>query len=122
MENRHSMQIAINRVVAIRYTMKNSDGEVLEDIMNGDPVNYLHGSAGILQLLQGQLEGLKQGNKKTVKLLATSGLTTEDFTFEVIVDAVRDASNEELLLGYPVTLTVEKCEEGCVCYNEHFTL
>lgn len=116
------MKIAANRVVAIRYTMQNSNGDVLEDTMQSDPVNYLHGSSGIIELLQLQLEGLKQGDKKKVTLPASSGMVTEDFTFEVIVDAVRAASNEEQLLGYPVILTVEKCEESCDCNNEHLPL
>jgi FKBP-type peptidyl-prolyl cis-trans isomerase 2 len=98
--------------------MKNSSEEVLENTMNHDPVNYLHGSTGIQPLLQAQLEGLRIGDKKTVFLLAESGLTSEDFTFEVIIDDVRAASSEEIMLGYPVKLTVQKCEAECSCYDQ----
>ena len=85
--------------------------------MNSHPVTYLHGSTGILFLLQEQLEGLKAGDKKVVYLTAASGLTNEDFIFEVIIDQVRAALEEELLLGYPVQLNVTKCEVDCDCYN-----
>ncbi len=67
-------------------------------------------------MLQAQLEGLKAGDKKTVYLTAASGFTNEDFIFEVIVDEVRDALKEEILLGYPVQLNVAKCEADCDCY------
>ena len=118
MENRHSICVEANSVVSIRYIMKNGRGEVLEDTMNNDPVSYLHGGAAILQLLQAQLEGLKQGDRKTVCLPAAEGLTSEDFTFEVIIDQVRKASPEEMLLGYPVSATAEKCEADCDCYHQ----
>lgn len=108
-----------NSVVAIRYIMKNSRGEVLENTMNGDPVNYLHGSSAIQPLLQAQLEGLKVGDKRTVYLTAESGLTNEDFVFEVTVDDVRAASPEEIMLGYPVKLSLQKCETDCACYDQH---
>ena len=110
------MHIANNSVVSIRYIMKNSKEEVLENTMNNDPVNYLHGSTGILPLLQAQLEGLKTGDKKVVYLAAASGLTNEDFIFEVIIDEVRAALKEEVLLGYPVKINVTKCEAACDCY------
>ena len=68
-------------------------------------------------LLQAQLEGLKAGDKKVVYLTAASGLTNEDFIFEVIIDEVRVALKEEVLLGYPVKLNVPKCEADCECYR-----
>ena len=111
------MQIAKNNVVSIRYIMKNSQGTVLENTMNNLPVSYLHGRDGIQPLLQEQLEGLKAGDKKVVYLPAAAGLTREDFIFEVIIDEVRAALKEEVLLGYPVKLNVPKCEADCDCYR-----
>lgn len=111
------MHIAKNSVVSIRYIMKNSNEEVLENTINDIPVSYLHGSPGIQPLLQAQLEGLKAGDKKVLHLTAASGLTNEDFIFEVIVDEVRVALKEELLLGYPVKVNVPKCEADCDCYS-----
>ena len=111
------MQIVKNCVVSMRYIMKNSNGDVLENIMNNDPVNYLHGSSAIQPLLQVQLEGSKAGDKKTVYLTTAAGLTTEDFTFEVIIDDVREAFVEEILLGYPVKINLTKCNVDCNCYS-----
>jgi FKBP-type peptidyl-prolyl cis-trans isomerase SlyD len=111
------MTVAKNSVVSLRYNMKNSKGEVLENTMDSLPVSYLHGAAGILSLLQEQLEGLKAGDKKKVYLNSISGLIEEDFVFEVIIDQVRAALEEEILLGYPVEVNVQACEADCDCYN-----
>jgi len=116
--NKHDqIAVAKDNVVALRYIMKDSQGDILENTMKREPVNYLHGSPAILSLLQAQIEGLNAGDKKTIYLTSGSGLTNEDFTFDVIIDDVRAASKEEILLGYPVKLTVEKCENDCECYN-----
>jgi FKBP-type peptidyl-prolyl cis-trans isomerase SlyD len=111
------MTVAKNCVVSMRHIMKSSKGVVLENTMNSLPVSYLHGAAGILSLLQEQLEGLKAGDKKIVFLAATSGLTAEDFVFEVIIDQVRTALKEEIMLGYPVQANVQACEADCDCYK-----
>jgi FKBP-type peptidyl-prolyl cis-trans isomerase 2 len=111
------MCIAIDTVVAMRYIMRNSKGMVLEDTMHAAPVNYLHGSGSIQPLLQVQLEGLQPGHKKTVYLLKESGLTDDDFSFEVIIDNVRAALPEEILLGYPVKIDTDTCEMNCICYT-----
>ncbi len=111
------MKIAKNSVVSIRYIMKDGAGLVLENTMNSHPVSWLHGSVGIQPLLQAQLEGLKAGDMATVYLDAASGLTTSNFSFDIIIDEVRTALEEELLLGYPVQLAVQPCGAGCLCYT-----
>ncbi len=116
------MQIVKDSVVSIRYIMRSSSGTILENTMNHNPVNYLHGSTGILTLLQAQLEGLRAGDKKQVYLTTASGLTNEDFNFDVIIDEVRVASKEEILLGYPVKINVAKCEANCDCYRGELSM
>jgi len=111
------MCITKDTVVAMRYIMRNGKGVVLENIMDAAPVNYLHGSAGIQPLLQAQLEGLKTGDKKMVYLLKESGLADDDFSFEVIIDSVRAALPEEVLLGYPVKIDTDTCGGECECYK-----
>ena len=111
------MCITKDTVVTMRYIMRNSKGVMLEDTMNAAPINYLHGTGSIHPLLQAQLEGLKQGDKKLVYLLKESGLTDEDFSFEVIIDNVRTALPEELLLGYLVNIDTGKCDIDCACYG-----
>ncbi len=108
--------ISKDRVVSLRYIMFNGRGEVLENSMEGSPISYLQGSNGIQLLLQRQLEGLTTGSRKSIVLAKDTGLTDDDFSFEVIIDEVREALPEELLLGYPV-LPPAACGEDCGCYR-----
>src|SRR5215510_1660131 len=92
-------------VVALRYIMRNGKGDVLEDTMQSSPVNYLHGSDGILPLLQQQLKGLKAGDKRRVYLFKNNNDVDDDFEFDVVIDDVRTALPEEIILGYPIQIT-----------------
>ncbi len=111
------MSVSKNMVVYFRYIMKNNKGDVIENITNGNSKCYLHGSLGILPSLQSQFEGLQAGDTKLVYLTEDSGLTGENFTFEVIIDEVRKAQEEELILGYPVIADNSICNSNCVCYD-----
>jgi len=105
-------------VVALRYIMRNGKGVILEDTMDAAPVNYLQGSTGILPVLQQQLKGLKSGDKKRIYLLKETCAADDDFDFDVIIDNVRAALPEEVMLGYPVQITMEICKNDCCCYDE----
>ena len=97
--------------------MKNSKGEVIEDTMGSYPKYYLHGSSAIQAYLQLQFEGLKVGDTKIIYLKKESGLTNEDFTFNIIIDKLYPASEEELMLGYPVIRDNLICNDDCICYR-----
>ncbi len=111
------MRVTKNIVVSIRHIMKNSRGEVLEDNMNAKPASYLHGSSGIHHLLQAQLEGLKEGDTRRIHVNSESGLTDDDITFDIVIDKLREASQGELILGYPILSGDERCDEDCICYK-----
>lgn len=106
-----------NMIVSIRYIMKNSRAEILEDNTNGTPVHYLHGSTAILICLQKQLEGLKPQDKKKIFLTKEAGGPEETFSFDVIIDAVRLALKEEIMLGYPVLADENICPDDCDCHQ-----
>lgn len=111
------IKIADNHIVSMRYSIKNSEGLVLENAMQSDPVSYLQGGNGILALLQKQLEGLQAGDKKLVYLHKADNFTEEDFVFDIIIDEVRPASGEEIALGYPLPADVKGCGATCECHN-----
>jgi FKBP-type peptidyl-prolyl cis-trans isomerase 2 len=111
------MRITKDKVVSIRYVMKNDSGEELENTMQGDPVTYLHGGSSILQSLQSQLDGLEVGDKKPVYLSEAEGSIGGTLVFEVIIDKIRAAQHEEILLGYPVAVDTEECSAECGCYK-----
>jgi G3E family GTPase len=88
-----------NTIVRVRYTMKNGRGEVLEN----RSITYLHGSSSISPILQSQLQGLGPGEQKQIELKKGQEDADDDFTFDVIVEAVREATQEEQERGTPIT-------------------
>jgi FKBP-type peptidyl-prolyl cis-trans isomerase SlyD len=112
------MKVACNTVVSMRYKMQNSKGEVLENILDGSSVEYLHGSGNILPTLEAYIAGLKAGDTKKIfiKRMADFQEVDDDFSFEVVIDSVRQASDEEIKKGFPLeTDQPEECGPGCIC-------
>ena len=112
------MQIGVNTVVGFRYRMLNGKGEVLEDILEGSPATYLHGSGNIMPALEEQLEGLSAGDSKQIIVSGDTGFagTDDEFSFEVIIDFVRSATEEEVNLGRPKEQGEEEdCGPDCIC-------
>jgi CobW/HypB/UreG, nucleotide-binding domain len=72
--------------VAMRYILRNSKGEVLED----NHAIYRHGSSTISPRLQTQLEGLKAGDSKQITLKKGEEGADDDFFFEVVIDSIRE--------------------------------
>jgi FKBP-type peptidyl-prolyl cis-trans isomerase SlyD len=94
------MVVANQRVVSIRYIMRNRNGEEIENNMHDAPLTYLHGSGNIMPELESVLTGLKPGDRKSLSVEdeLISGLW-EEYHFEIIIDEVRAATEEELLKG-----------------------
>jgi FKBP-type peptidyl-prolyl cis-trans isomerase SlyD len=51
------MVVAKDKVVAIDYTLKDSDGQIIDQSKNEEPLSYLHGSGMIITGLEAALEG-----------------------------------------------------------------
>ena len=102
------MEIAQKTVVSLRYIMKNSEGEEIENTFAGPAVQYVHGAGKILPELETQLNGLKKGDKKSITLELP-----DTFHFEVEIDDIRVATIEEIAAGKP--LTINDCGPGCNC-------
>lgn len=56
------MKIANERVVAIHYTLTDSDGQQLDSSRGGEPLTYLHGASGLIPGLERELEGRQEGD------------------------------------------------------------
>jgi FKBP-type peptidyl-prolyl cis-trans isomerase SlyD len=112
------MKVEDGTVVSIRFEMINNKGEVLESILDCSPINYLHGSGNVLPLLETELIGLEAGDKKTIFISKDQGYedTDEDFTIEVVIDAVRGATEQELMYGQLNShALMDRCAPGCNC-------
>ena len=85
--------------------------------MNKVPVSYLHGSGNILPALESCLEGLKKGDQKSISISnETNSELHDQFYFDVTIDDVRPALDEEVKKGKPVRLgEANQCGPGCCC-------
>ncbi len=108
------MEITDKSVVALRYIMKDNKGEELENTMESQPVEYLHGAGKILPQLELRLEGMKAGEKKSFSFSDESN-SNEEFYFDVIIDEVRRATEKELQIGKPFEKNNNECGPDCCC-------
>ncbi len=65
--------VADKSVVTIHYTLKDSDGEVLDSSAGQDPLAYLHGAGNIVPGLERELTGKKVGDKLNVVVKPEDG-------------------------------------------------
>jgi FKBP-type peptidyl-prolyl cis-trans isomerase SlyD len=99
--------------------MKNSKGDILENRLQAKPVEYLHGSDNILPALQCSLTGLLPGAQASISISNKQGLLLDDdFYFDVVIDGVRPATEDEIKKGKPVKVEIkEDCGDDCDCYK-----
>ncbi|RYG03486.1 MAG: peptidylprolyl isomerase, partial [Chitinophagaceae bacterium] len=50
-------QISNGKVVSFSYTLKDSEGNILEQTDKNEPMQYLHGNQNIIPGLERELEG-----------------------------------------------------------------
>lgn len=79
------MDVQANRVVAIDYTLKGDDGQVIDSSADGSPLYYLHGHSNIVEGLEQALEGKQVGDVVEVSVPPEKGYGVRDETrvFEV---------------------------------------
>ena len=102
--------------MSLRFIMKNEKGEVLEDIIDRKPVDYLHGSGNILPPLEAAVEGLQTGDRKSIVFNNDTSNTAESYYIDLVIDNVREATPFELQQGKPEPKPSDKtCGPGCCC-------
>ena len=78
------MQISKNSVVTLNYTLKNDQGEVLDESQDGSFL-YMHGAGGIIPGLEGQLEGKSAGDTFSAHIEPTDGYGERDDSMVQVV-------------------------------------
>ena len=106
------MKVEAGKVVSLRFVMKNAAGDVIEDIMDQVPVEYLHGSGSIQPSLEAAVDGLQAGDAKHI--LFKNDSSGEEFQIDLVVDAIRPATAEEIKEGRPQK-KAEICGPNCCC-------
>lgn len=67
------MKIEKNKVVTFFYSLKNAQGEELENNFDSDPSAYLHGHQNIFSALEDALAGKEEGDEVSVTLSPEQG-------------------------------------------------
>ncbi len=67
------MKIAKNTVVAIDYTLKDDEGEIVDSSEGQDPLHYLHGHGNIVAGLERALDGKEAGENVSVSIAPKDG-------------------------------------------------
>src|SRR5690606_17713133 len=72
------MEVQANRVVAIEYTLKGDDGQVIDTSTGREPLYYLHGHGNIVEGLEEALTGKTIGSQLEVSIPPDKGYGTRD--------------------------------------------
>ena len=81
------MQISKNAVVTLNYTLKNDQGETLDESQDGSFL-YMHGVGGIIPGLEIQLEGKSTGDALTAHIEPADGYGERDDSMVQVVQQV----------------------------------
>ena len=102
------MRIARNHVVTIQFQLTNSNGEVLDSASATEPLEYLHGAAGVLPMLERSLAGRVAGDSFDVTITPDQGFGERQPRLVEVVPRSRWPNPEELTVG----ASVERIEES----------
>ncbi len=72
------MHITKHKVAAIRYTLRNDAGEVLDSSEGGEPLYYLHGEHNLIPGMEEGLEGRQAGDKLNLSIPPEKGYGVRD--------------------------------------------
>lgn len=105
------MKIEKDKVVLIDYTLKNSDGDVLDSSIGQEPLPYVHGAGDIIIGLEKALEGKQKGEKINVTVSSEEGYG--DYLDELVREAKKDEFSDVQDLKEGTHFEVEiETEEG----------
>ena len=101
------MVIAENTVVSINYTLKDSDGKVLDTSEGREPLVYLHGVGALIPGLEKELEGKTAGTDVNAVIPPEEayGERRDDLLKVVSKDGFQ--GDEEMQVGMQVQLQTE---------------
>ncbi len=83
------MQISENSVVAIEYTLKDNDGQVIDTSEGREPLVYLHGHSNIIPGLEKAIEGKAPGDELEVTVPPEDGYG--QYREELVQDVPKEA-------------------------------
>jgi FKBP-type peptidyl-prolyl cis-trans isomerase SlyD len=92
------MQISKNKVVAIHYTLRDNDGNIIDSSNGGSPLHYIQGIGNLIIGMEEGLEGKSKGDKLDIKVGPEKGYGVKND--ELIQKVPRSAfGNQEVKAG-----------------------
>ena len=90
------MPIQANKVVSVNYTLKDSEGVIIDSTANSPPFAYISGSEQILSKLEEEVSGMIIDSRKNIKLTASEAYG--DYDEKDVQQAKRDQFPEDFNL------------------------
>lgn len=95
------MSLTKNQVATVAYTLKNGDGDVLDQASKDDPMTFLHGVGGMIPGFEKALEGKNIGDSFSIVIDPADAYGERDDTLtqDVASSMFGDMSDEHLVPG-----------------------
>lgn len=93
------MQIQLNSVASIDYTLTDDSGEVLDSSSGQGPLTYIHGTGGLIPGLESELEGKAAGATFKVRIAPENAYGVRDEGMVVRVPKSQMPQGQELEAG-----------------------
>ena len=101
------MKVEQNKVVSLNYTLKNSEGLLIDTSEGREPLVYLHGVGGLIPGLESELEGLEANTKVDVVIKPEDAYGTRRDDLMHVVSKDGFQGDEEMQVGMQVQLDTE---------------
>lgn len=95
------MTVSAGEEISIEYTLKLEDKTTVDSNVGGEPFKFIQGEHQVVPGLETALEGLKVGDKKTIKVVPKDGYGEVDPNAVQEVDKSR-IPPEALVIGTPL--------------------
>lgn len=101
------MTVGENKVVSLNYTLKNSEGLLIDTSEGREPLVYLHGVGGLIPGLESELQGKAAGTKMNVVIEPKDAYGTRQEELMHVVPKDGFQGDEEMAEGMQVQLETE---------------
>jgi FKBP-type peptidyl-prolyl cis-trans isomerase SlyD len=102
------MKIEKHSVVSMNYTLKNSEGILLDTSDGREPLVYLHGVGGLIPGLEKELEGKGASDKLEAVIAPEDAYGTRQENLTQVVPKNGFQGDEEMVEGMQVQLDTEQ--------------
>lgn len=102
------MKVGKNMVVSLNYTLKNSEGQVLDTSEGREPLVYLHGAGNLIPGLEAQIEGHEKGAVLDIVVEPEHAYGNRRDDLYRVVPKSGFQGNEEMQVGMQVQLETDQ--------------